>query len=88
MSSWGEHKGRIIFGIILVIVVIVSVAAYQMTGSKSIENRYNAALGMPAGQEGTGASPGFSVEGNPVMYLIVLAILVAVCYAAYRHFKI
>jgi hypothetical protein len=88
MSFRGENKGRIIFGIILVIVVIASLAAYQMTGSKSIEDRYNAALGMPAGQETSGGASGFSVEGNPVLYLIILAILVAVCYAAYRHFRI
>jgi hypothetical protein len=88
MSPLGEHKGRIIFSIILVLVVIVSLAAYQMTGSKSIEDRYNEALGMPAGQEEGGGSPGFSVEGNLVLYLIILAILVAICYGAYRHFRI
>jgi hypothetical protein len=88
MRLWGENKGRIIFGIILVIVIIASLAAYQMTGSKSIEDRYNAALGLSAGPEGGTGTSGFSVEGNPVMYLIVLVILVAVCYAAYRHFKI
>jgi hypothetical protein len=88
MSVWGENKGRIIFGIILVVVVIASLAAYQVTGSKSIEERYNAALGLSSGQEAGDGTSGFSLEGNPILYLAILAILIAVCYAAYRHCKI
>jgi hypothetical protein len=89
MSGLQENKGRIIFGVILLLAVIASFIAYQMTGQMSIEDRYNTAVGLPASQESGGETLlGFSVEGNPVMYLIVLGVLAAVCYAAYRHFKI
>jgi hypothetical protein len=90
MSAFGENKGRIIFGIILVIVLIVSFAAYQMTGHMSIEDRYNTAVGLPAAQEEEdgGTFLGFSIEGNPALYLIVLGIFCFAGFAAYRYFKL
>ncbi len=87
MSAFGERRGLIIFGAILIIVVIASLAAYQMTGRMSIEDRYNTAVGLPAGQgEGGGGFLGFSVEGNPVLYLIVLGVFCAGSFAVYRYF--
>ena len=89
MSAFGERKGRIIFGVILFIVVVISLAAYQMTGHMSIEDRYNTAVGLPTSQEEEGGTfLGFSVEGNSVLYVIVLGVLIVGCYAAYRKFKI
>ena len=40
MSISGERKGLIIFGAILIVVLIAALAAYQMTGSMGIEDRY------------------------------------------------
>jgi hypothetical protein len=55
----------------------------------SIEDRYNTAVGLPAAPEEEGGTfLGFSVEGDPVLYVIVLGILIVGCYAAYRKFKI
>lgn len=89
MSSSGVMKGRIIFGAILLVVVIVSLAAYQMTGNMSIEDRYNTAIGLPAEEEEVGGTfLGFSVEGDPALYLIVLGFFCAGCYGAYRHFRV
>jgi hypothetical protein len=89
MSAFGENKGRILFGVILIIVVIASLAAYQMTGRMSIEDRYNTAVGLPVSQEeGGGNFLGFSLEGNPLLYIVILAVLVIICIAAYRYFKI
>ncbi|MFA5268733.1 MAG: hypothetical protein WC379_12255 [Methanoregula sp.] len=89
MSSTGVLKGRLIFGTILLIVVIVSLAAYQMTGNMSIEDRYNTAVGLPTEEEEEGGTfLGFSVEGNPALYLIVLGVFCAGCYGAYRHFRV
>jgi hypothetical protein len=86
MSSFGEMKGRIIFGAILIIVVIVSLAAYQMTGKMSIEDRYNTAVGPPTAEEEVGGILlGFSVEENPALYLIVLGIFCAGFYVTYIH---
>ena len=89
MSIVEERKGLIIFGAILIIVLIVTLAAYQMTGAMGIEDRYTTALGLPPGEEEGGETFfGFSAEGDPVLYVIVLGILIAGCYAAYRHFRI
>jgi hypothetical protein len=89
MSAFKERKGLIIFGAILIVVLIAALAAYQITGSIGIEDRYNTAVGLPVSpEEGGGTFLGFSVEGNPVLYLIVLGVLVIGCFAAYRYFRI
>ena len=90
MSAVAEKKGLIIFGAILLIVLVAALAAYQMTGSMGIEDRYNTAVGLPPSpeEEGGGTFFGFSAEGNPVLYVIILGILVVGCYMAYRKFKI
>ena len=89
MSKVEERKGLIIFGAILIIVLIVALAAYQMTGKMGIEDRYTTAVGLPPGEEEGGETFfGFSTEGDPVLYVIVLGILIVGCYAAYRYFSI
>lgn len=89
MSIVEERKGLIIFGAILIVVLIAALAAYQMTGNMGIEERYTTAVGLPPGEEEGGETFfGFSAEGDPVLYVIVLGILIVGCYAAYRHFRI
>jgi hypothetical protein len=90
MSAVAEKKGLIIFGAILLVVLVAALAAYQMTGSMGIEERYTTAVGLPPSEEeeGGGTFFGFSAEGDPVLYVIVLGILIVGCYAAYRKFKI
>jgi hypothetical protein len=89
MSIVEEKKGFIIFAAILIIVLIAALAAYQMTGNMGIEDRFTTAVGLPSGEEVGGETfSGFSVEGDPVLYVIVLVILIVGCYAAYRHFRI
>ena len=89
MSIVKERKGLIIFGAILIVVLVASLAAYQMTGSMGIEDRYNTAVGLPLSQEEEGGTFfGFSAEGNPVLYLIVLGVLGVACFAAYKRFRI
>ena len=85
-----KNKGLIIFCAILIIAVIVSLAAYQLTGHMSIEDRYNTAVGLPLSEEeeGGGTFYGFFAEGDPVLYAIVLGVLVIGCYAVYRKFRI
>ena len=54
-----------------------------------IEDRYTTAVGLPPGEEEGGETFfGFSAEGDPVLYVIVLGILIVGCYAAYRYFRI
>lgn len=89
MSVGEERKGLIIFGAILIVVLIAALAAYQMTGNMGIEERYTTAVGLPVGEEEGGETFfGFSAEGDPVLYVIVLGILIVGCYAVYRHFRI
>jgi hypothetical protein len=89
MSIVEERKGLIIFGAILIVVLIAALAAYQMTGNMSIEERYTTAVGLPPSTEEEGGTFfGFSAEGDPVLYVIVLGILIVGCYAAYRYFRI
>ncbi len=90
MSVFSERKGLIIFGAILIVVLIAALAAYQMTGSMGIEDRYNTAVGLPPSpeEEGGGTFFGFSAEGNPVLYVIIIGILIVGCYAAYKRFRI
>jgi hypothetical protein len=89
MSIFEERKGLIIFGAILIVVLIAALAAYQMTGNMGIEDRFTTAVGLPPKEEEGGETfSGFSAEGDPVLYVIVLGILIVGCYAAYRHFRI
>jgi hypothetical protein len=57
-----------------------------------IEERFNAAAGISTGEtgeeEGGGGPGGFSVEGNMMLYMLVLAVLAALCIAAYRHYHL
>jgi hypothetical protein len=89
MSIFAEKKGPIIFGAILIVVLIAALAAYQMTGSMGIEDRYNTAVGLPVSTEegGGGNFFGFSAEGNPVLYLLIAGLLAAFCVVAYRKFR-
>jgi hypothetical protein len=54
-----------------------------MTGSMGIEDRYSQAVGLPVSGE---TASGFSLEGSPVLYLIVLVLLIAGCWAIYRKY--
>jgi hypothetical protein len=90
MNPLKEKKGFVIFGAILIVVLVAAFAAYQITGSMGIEDRYNKAVGLtPSPEDGGGGTLlGFSAEGNPVLYVIILGILVACSYVAYRRFRI
>jgi len=46
-------------------------------------------VGLPASpEEGGGSLLGFSLEGNPLLYLVILAVLGITCIVAYRYFKV
>jgi hypothetical protein len=89
MSVFKERKGLLIFGAILIVVLVAALAAYQMTGSMGIVDRYNTAVGLPVSQEeGGGTFFGFSAEGNPILYVIILCVLGFACILAYKYGKI
>jgi hypothetical protein len=81
-----ERIGPVIFGIILVLVVTVSLLAYTMTGPQGIEDRFNNAVGIAHGQEHENSGlMGFSIEGNPVYYAIILCGLGILCFLLIRQ---
>jgi len=86
MIMTGREKGLLLFGLIAVIAAVAALAAYQITGDKGIEDRFSQAVGLS--QSGDGGGPalfGFSVEGNPVLFLAVLGILLIISYLLYRR---
>ena len=91
MIALPEKKGLLIFLGLLALVIIVSVASYQMTGHMGIEERFSHAAGLDSGEEAGeegGGWFGLSLEGSPLLYGAVLGILAIGCYAAYRHFSV
>ncbi len=84
MKPSSRKWGPALFFIILIIVAVIAVVAFNRTGSMGIEDRYRQAVGLPADTPEE-AAPGISIEGNPVLYGIVLCILLACCFAAYRY---
>ena len=78
-----ENSGLIIFGVLVIVVVLAAFIALETTGTMGIEDRYNQAVGLPAGEQEAGG--GFSLEGNPLMYLGILGLLVAVSLVLHRY---
>jgi hypothetical protein len=88
MSAFQETKGLLVFGLVVIIVFIAAIATYNTTGPMGIEERFNAAAGLPTDTGEEGGTGGISLEGNAVMYVLILAALVAVCVALYRHYRV
>ena len=83
MTALGRRRGLILFGLIVAAVVIISLAAYRMTGPMGIEERYNQAVGLPGPEEESGSGWfGFSLEGSPLMYSVILLALGGICVIA------
>jgi len=78
-----ENSGLIIFGVLVIAVVLAALIALETTGTMGIEDRYYQAVGLPAGEEET--EGGFSLEGNPLMYLGILGVLVVLSLVLHRY---
>jgi hypothetical protein len=83
-----NKKGIIIFGTIVLIFLVLSLFAYMITGDKGIEERFSNAVGLPGEPEsGDNGIFGFTLEGNHIFYVIILALILvatALLYAKYR----
>jgi hypothetical protein len=55
-----------------------------------IEERFSSALGLTHEAESpeSEATSGFTLEGNPLQYLLVLVLLGGVCWVVYRKFGV
>jgi hypothetical protein len=90
MIVLGEKKGLLIFLGLLALVIVVSLAAYQISGHMGIEERFTNAVGLKEGaqEEAGGGWFGLALEGNPLLYGVVLGVISIGCYAAYRSFRV
>lgn len=91
MNDTESWKGIAIFFLIGIVMLIISLTAFQMTGSMGIEERFTTALGIFPGEEKEGIEEagngwsGFSIEGNAAWYLLVLICLLVSCTILYRR---
>jgi hypothetical protein len=75
----------ILFGVLILVFVGLSLAAYLISGHMGIEERFNSAVGIDAGPEEEESSGifGFNIEGNPLYYSIIFAALIILCLVIY-----
>jgi len=80
-----RKKSMILFGVLILAVVGLSLAAYYVSGHMGIEERFNSAVGIDAGPEEEESSGifGFNIEGNPLYYAVILAALIILCLIIY-----
>jgi len=91
MIGISTGKEWVIFAVIIAIVGIAALAAFQISGQMGIEERFQNALGISGegGEEPEGSGfLGFSIEGQPLLYAGIVCGLLILCYGAYRHFSI
>jgi hypothetical protein len=83
-------KGVAIFIALLLLFVAIGIGAYLISGDKGIEERFSEALGLggESEKEGGGGFFGFNIEGNVVIYAIILLALVTACAILLKVFKI
>lgn len=83
-------RGRIIFFVLLIVIGIIALFAFNGTGPMGIEERFSTALGIGQGEgeheheEGSG----FMLEGDPLLYAIILVLICVACWAVYRKFGV
>ncbi len=83
-----EKRGLLVLGGLALLILIGAVLAFQITGPMGIEDRFTEALGLQHDggvEEEDGGFFGFSLEGNTLAYLAVLALLIIVSIAAFRR---
>lgn len=90
MQMKKETLGRIILIVLIIIFLSCAIIAYSKTGSMDIESRFMAAVGLENGDapsETDGGLLGFAIEGNFIVYLIIILMLVMICIFAYTRMK-
>ncbi|WP_440950512.1 hypothetical protein [Methanosphaerula subterraneus] len=88
MVDGEEKRGLLVLGGLALLILIGAVLAFQITGPMGIEDRFTEALGLQhdgGAEEEDGGFFGFSLEGNILAYLAVLALLIAVSLFALKR---
>lgn len=88
MQQQSNRNGIIIFGAIALIILVVCLVAYIITGNQGIEERFANAVGLSSEPDhGDNGILGFTLEGNHILYLILLILLLvgtAILYVKYK----
>jgi hypothetical protein len=89
MKHWRDLEGMTLFLILLAVVIVGSFIAFIETGSMGMEERFSHAVGLPHEDEHRDEGVSwFSLEGNPILYVIILCVLGITCILAYKYGKI
>lgn len=86
----GKRTGTLLLAVILVVCAVVAVAAYLGQGHMGVEERFSSALGLP-GEEEEGhepGTPGFVVEGDVVMYGVIVLVLCGAAGLVYARYRV
>jgi len=86
----GTRYGVALFLLLAIAMVAIAVIAAGVTGPMGIEERFNSAVGIheDPGIAHEEEGSGFSIEGHPMFYAILLAVLVIACLFLYRKYHI
>ena len=89
MFKANNKRGLMIFGVLILVFLALSIAAYVISGNMGIEERFNNAVGIHAdsGEEGPSGIFGFNIEGNLVSYVVIASALIIICVVLYIRFK-
>ena len=90
MFKANNKRGLMIFGVLILIFLALSIAAYVISGNMGIEERFNNAVGVhpDSGDEGPSGIFGFNIEGNLVSYVIIASALIIICVVLYTRSKL
>ena len=85
-----KNLGIIIFAVVALIFLAVCIFAYLITGDQGIEDRFSNAVGLPAEPDDGGDNGilGFTLEGNHLSYLIILAVILVVTGIIYVKYRV
>jgi len=84
-----KNTGIIIFLAIVLLFIAAGIAAYLISGDRGIEERFSQAVGLGGGaEEGGGGFLGFNIEGNVLLYAVILILLIIACAVLLKVFKI
>jgi hypothetical protein len=89
MNGGAGNRGRLVLAGLILVAGIIALLAYAATGPMGIEERFASATGAVHGGPGEGGESGiagFTLEGHPVLYGVILLLLITGCWAAYRKF--
>jgi hypothetical protein len=79
----------ILFIILITVVITGSFIVYMQTGPMGIEERFSHAVGFSQEDKpGDGGGLGLSLEGNPILYTVILCVLCVICILLYKYGKI